>query len=66
MKVCIKCKTIPTSLGKSTCEDCTTVKKVIKKETSKKSNYHKKEFWIETPHKIIRSYKKEDNFNNFY
>ena len=43
-----------------------TDKEVEEIKIKNKSNYHPKEYWIETPHKIEREWRVPDNFNNWY
>ena len=70
MKVCKVCKKIPVPEGKAMCDNCKELRKINGKEgkpaSENKNVYHRKEFWIETPHKVYRSYLPLDNFNNFY
>ena len=70
VKVCKVCKKIPVPEGKAMCDDCKELRKINRKKdepaSDNKNVYYKKEFWIETPHKIYRSYLPRDNFNNFY
>ena len=58
MKTCTECGIRPAMKNRSICNSC----------RKKRYNKGKKkdDFYVETPHKIIRQRKIEDNFNGIY
>ncbi len=81
-KPCRICKQKPAAIGRLMCMTCKNKRvkrnnKVLKtfnyikddtivERVKPKNGYHKKEFWIETPHKIKRDKITRDEFNGFY
>tara|TARA_R110002020_G_scaffold7257_2_gene30670 strand:+ start:574 stop:834 length:261 start_codon:yes stop_codon:yes gene_type:complete len=78
MKKCKVCKSKPAAENRRICNGCRKkrynemqeVKNIFTRK-KKKIEYiepktAKREFWVETPHRIKRGWRPEDDFNNFY
>tara|TARA_R110002050_G_scaffold281402_1_gene428853 strand:+ start:29 stop:301 length:273 start_codon:yes stop_codon:yes gene_type:complete len=78
MKKCKSCKDKPAAINRLICNGCRkrrynemqSAKSVFKKKSKdivdEEPKTSKREFWVDTPHRISRGWRPEDNFGNFY